>query len=378
MRILMINKRPPYRNTGAEKVLWGIARKLVEAGHSVTIFCPTPADRESETHPEIDFRYVSTGGGPDRSMIEFFLKGPRTYPSVYRDVSPDLVYDNPSPFPFHLAHLYGDAQRITKLHGIYRRLAFSCKDHPLVKVGTAVGDELYRLFRGEVITTNSLSTAHRARQVFTTDSNRIIANPIGIDAAEYTFSIRSDEKHVLSLSELRTRKQINVLLRAWKYVESAHPDARLTVAGDGQQRDSLERLATDLDLETVTFEGWVTEERKHELLASAAIYALPTLYEGFGLANLEAMASGCAVVSTDTWGVRDYLRDGENGRLVPTKDPPALATVIDSLLSEPAQIERLATAGRETAAEYSMAESITREVRLLEQIHEDGDMFAEA
>lgn len=371
----MINKRPPYVNTGAERVLWAIAQKLADADHSVTIFCATPADGEIETHPDIDFRYVSTNGDPDRSMIEFFVKGPRKYPSVYRDVSPDIVYDNPSPFPFHLAHFYGNAPSVTKLHAIYRRLAFSCKDHPLVQIGTAVGDELYRLFRGEVITTNSLSTAQRAREVFNTNSNSIVANPIGIDADEFTYAVQPDEKHVLSLSELRTRKQINVLLQAWEHVESANPEAKLTVAGDGPERDSLEKLANDLDLNNVTFEGWVSEERKHELLEAASIYALPTLYEGFGLANLEAMASGCAVVSTDTWGVTDYLRDGENGRLVPTKDAKALATAINSLLNDPAQIEQLAIAGRKTAEEYSMEESITWEVQLLEQIHKHPNLF---
>jgi len=371
----MINKRPPYINTGAESVLWEIAKKLVESGHSVTIFCATPANGEIENHPEIDFRYVSTNGDPDRSMVEFFLKGPQKYPSVYCDVAPDIVYDNPSPFPFHLAHLYGDATKVTKVHAIYRRLAFSCKDHPLVKVGTAIGDELYRLFRGEIITTNSLSTAQRARQVFDTDSNSIIANPLGIDSRKFNFSPQPDKKHVLSLSELRTRKQIDVLIRAWQHVESAHPEAKLTVAGDGQKRDELETLAKDLDLNNITFEGWVTEERKHELFESAALYVLPTLFEGFGLSNLEAMASGCAVISTDTWGVKDYIQDGENGRLVPTKDFSALATAINSLLSNPSEIDRLATAGHETAGKYSIEESISREVQLLEQIHQDPDIF---
>lgn len=375
MRILMINKRPPYNNTGAERVLWMIARKLDEEGHAITIFCPTPSESEKRPNPEINFRYVLTDDDPNRSMIEFFLKGPRRYPSVYREVSPDLVYDNPSPFAFHVAHHYGDAPTVTKVHAIYRRLAFSCKSHPLVKVGTAVGDELYRLFRGEVITTNSLSTAQRAVKLFDTSANSIIANPLGIDADSFEFSPQPKGKHVLSLSELRMRKQIHALLRAWQHIESEHPEAKLTVAGDGPERDSLERLADDLELESVTFEGWISEDRKHELLKTASIYVLPTLYEGFGLSNLEAMASGCGVVSTDTWGVKDYLQDGKNGRLVPTKDAHALGAAINTLLDNPAMVEQLATAGRTTAEEYSMKESVSREVRLLEQIHENSDIF---
>jgi len=87
------------------------------------------------------------------------------------------------------------------------------------------------------------------------------------------------------------------------------------------------------------------------------------------------MASGCAVVSTNTWGVKDYLRNQENGLLVPTQDSGTLAVAIGDLLDNPDLVERLATAGRATAEEYSLEKSVIREVRLLEQIHKKPDIF---
>lgn len=377
MRILVINKRPPYVKTGAERVLWRIITSLCDRGHEVSVFCPTPAEGPRRTYPNIDFHYVPTKGKANQSMIEFFVRGIRYYPKVYKEVSPGLVYDNASPFAFHLAHIYGEAQRVTKVHAVYRRLAFSCKGHPVVKLGTAVGDELYRLFDGEVVITNSLSTGIRASMLFNKDTNRIVANPLGIDSENFQFSPSPGRKHVLSLSELRERKNIDMLLKAWSKVEARTEGARLTVAGDGPERERLESLANELDLDTVSFEGWVEEERKHELLRAASVFALPTRYEGFGLANLEAMASGCAVVSTDTWGVRDYIEDGTNGCLIPVGDTSILADVLTSLLRSPEEVKRLATAGRQTAESYSIDKSIEREVTFLEEIYaqksQEGD-----
>ncbi len=369
MRVLLINKRAPFEGRGAEQVIWRIGKRFAEAGHRVRFFCPTPND--STQIPQIsgiDFEFVETSSDPTRGMIEFFLRGPGQYRAAYNSFYPDVVYDNPSPFPFHLAHLLGDVPVINKVHAVYRGYAFDCKDHPLVKLGTIVGEDSYRLFRDEHFVTNSVSTATRLKRLVNRKKNELVANPIGIDADEFEFSIPDDAKRVLTVSKLSPRKRVEDLLRAWSIVEENHPEAMLTIAGSGPRADALRSLRDQLDLRHVTFEGFVSESRKHELLSQAAVFAAPTLYEGFGLSVLEAMASGCAVVTSDTWGVKDFVSHGENGLMAPRRSPKMFAAEMSELLNDAEKRKQLSRAGRETAETYSMTEHLDRELRYLEEI----------
>jgi glycosyltransferase involved in cell wall biosynthesis len=369
MRVLLVNKRAPFEGRGAEHVIWEIGKRFADAGHRIRFFCPTPSSK-SEI-PEIsgvEFEFVETSSEPTRGMIEFFLRGARQYRGAYREFEPDVVYDNPSPFPFHAAHVVGDVPVINKVHAVYRSYAFSCKDHPFVKAGTILGEESYRLFRGEHFVTNSVSTATRLRDLVNTAKNELVANPIGINTEDFTYSVPEQSKHVLTVSKLSPRKRIGDLLRAWSDVEDEHPDATLKIAGSGPLESDLHSLRDRLDLHTVTFEGFVSETRKHELLQDAGVFAAPTLYEGFGLSILEAMASGCAVVTTDTWGVRDFVDHEENGLNTPSKSSERFATELARVLSNPGERKRYAEAGRQTAESYSMTESLDRELDHLQSV----------
>jgi glycosyltransferase involved in cell wall biosynthesis len=278
------------------------------------------------------------------------------------------VYDNPSPFLFHLAHAYGDAPTVSKVHAIYKLDSFACKQSWIVKVGTILGEQTYRALRGEDFITNSESTAERLRTLVPTDRNRVRSNPIGIRSGEFEFNHDRASNQVLSLSKLTPRKGIDDLLRAWKQVEEVHPDASLVIAGSGPQESELKSLADSLGVESVEFAGYVSEERKQTLLTESRVFVLPTLLEGFGLANLEAMAAGCTVVSSNTWGVKDYLEDGANGVAVDPRSPDELAGALSRLLRDRDYAETLAHRGRETAARFSMTESLRRELDLLEDI----------
>jgi len=369
MRVLIVNKRAPFEGRGAEQVIWRMGKRFAKAGHRVRFFCLEPTSEDVvPSIPGIDFSFVDASGDPTRSMIEFFVRGPLNYREVYRSFSPDLVYDNPSPLPFVPAHFYGDAEVVSKVHAIYRQLSFSCKDHPLVKAGTIVGEETYRIYRGEQFETNSESTAERLRELVDTTSNDVVVNPIGIDNDEFEFEYRPESDLVLSLSKLSPRKRLADLLRAWPEVSSTVPTARLVIAGSGPQEKKLRRISERLDLDRVAFAGFVSNERKYELLQEAAVFASPTLYEGFGISNLEAMASGCAVVSTDTWGIKDYLEHRSNGFCVPPRSPEKLGDAIVELLQDVPLRKRVAQEGARTAQQYPISESMDRALNNLETL----------
>jgi glycosyltransferase involved in cell wall biosynthesis len=104
------------------------------------------------------------------------------------------------------------------------------------------------------------------------------------------------------------------------------------------------------------------------LLASADLVVLPSRTEGLPLAVLEAMAAGRPVVATDVGGVREAVRHGENGLLVPARAPEQLAAAVAAVLADPAQAGSMGVYGREMARASFRAESM---VRLLEETYEE-------
>lgn len=361
--ILFLNKAPPYRHTGAEQVVWAVGTHLAESGWDVHFLTP---DGDPPEVPNVTFHEVAT---PDSFFAEkaaFFLKGIPAYRRVRRSLDPDLVYDNASPFPFPYAYLADRDRIVTKVHAVYGWSAFANKHHPVTKVGTLLGEQLYRAMDGERMLAVSESTRTRLAANVRKNPGAITVVNNGIDVSRFEYTFDPDGP-VLSLCELTPRKNVELLLRAWGRLESeAPPDRELIVAGDGPRRDALEGFANELGLSTVDFRGYVPEAEKMDLLRESFCYVLPTRMEGFGLANLEAMAVGCVVVSTDAPGVRDYFVDGTNGYAVPSGDVKALADRLGSLLDSPGEAEAVAWNGRKTAEQYDVADAVRRERRVLE------------
>ena len=129
-----------------------------------------------------------------------------------------------------------------------------------------------------------------------------------------------------------------------------HGAARLRcfIAGDGSQRDALAADAKRLGLDdAVRFLGPVDDPR--ELLCALDTFVMPSLYEGLGIAALEAMACGLPVISSDTGGLREAVEDGRTGLLAPPGDVVALAHAIETLAAGPAMRAAMGAAARDRA-----------------------------
>lgn len=132
-------------------------------------------------------------------------------------------------------------------------------------------------------------------------------------------------------------KRISDLLEA---VRVLNGKVRLEIFGEGPERARIEGMIRELRLsEAVTLHGAVP--RPQEALAQIDLLVLPSSAEGFGLVLIEAMAAGVPVVATDVAGIRDVVRNGETGLLVPPHAPRELAGAIGKILSDHALRERL-------------------------------------
>jgi len=125
------------------------------------------------------------------------------------------------------------------------------------------------------------------------------------------------------------------------------PDARLVVAGDGDDRPRLAARAADLGLaRRVAFTGFVSEATLFELYRRASVFVMPSLGEGFGLVYLEAMRAGKPCVAARGSAAEEVLAEGETGLLVRQEDTGELVAALQSLLDNPEAARRMGEAGR--------------------------------
>ncbi len=141
------------------------------------------------------------------------------------------------------------------------------------------------------------------------------------------------------------------LLEALAKVRTERDDAHLVVIGKPKGKSKIPALIERLGLTgAVEFVSGVTTERIVELYAEAEVACVPSLYEGFSLPAVEAMACGVPVVGTTGGAVPEVIgRDGETGLLVPPADPDALAVALLRALDDPDLRARIGAAGRERA-----------------------------
>ena len=157
--------------------------------------------------------------------------------------------------------------------------------------------------------------------------------------------------HVARLNAVKNQAQ---LLEAFALVVRRVPNAVLVIAGDGPLRPELLALASRLGItDAVRFIGEVRDVAP--LYREFDLFVLSSTAEGTSISILEAMASGVPVAATAVGGTPALLRDGRLGRLVASRDTPALAGAITDLLLDPAARQRLARVARQdVVAQHSL------------------------
>jgi phenylacetate-CoA ligase len=156
------------------------------------------------------------------------------------------------------------------------------------------------------------------------------------------------------------------ILRAFRLVLDARPDAELWVLGDGSERDALERLATELGLEgSVRFFGYVDNAELPRIFGQSSVFVNASLADNQPVSILEAYAAGLPVITSPAGGIPDIVDDGLTGLFFDPHDHAELASKMLLVLKQPELARALAENGRRKVAGFSWPAAF----RVLEQAH---------
>ena len=216
-----------------------------------------------------------------------------------------------------------------------------------VKVIVSERNDPYQTIRGVLkkYTVNKLYETEQCKKVvFQTNGaksfyskkiqakGKIIANPIKEDLPMPYLGER--RKEVVTFARLDPQKNFPLLIEAFERFLEKHPDYSLSIYGNGIMEVELKNLVLNKNLNSkVHFKGFTSS--LHEQVRTAAMFVLPSDYEGLSNSMLEAMAIGLPCVCTDCspGGARMYIDNGVNGFLVPVRDPEALCSAMDQIAS---------------------------------------------
>ena len=229
------------------------------------------------------------------------------------------------------------------------------------------------------------SFAHASANVFVSESemrsclevldvNNPSCIPHCVDTGRYASDTRPrDDRLIVCIAKMTEangrRKCIPELLEAFRDVLGVIPDARLVIAGEQLDGYSIFRaMAAKLGIDhAVGFVGVVSEAEKIRLLQRCAVYAQPTRFEGFGVAILEAMSCGAAVLTSAVGAVPEVV--GESAEIVVGESPSSIAAGVLRLLNDPDRRTELGRLGRSRAvAAFSYDQRKARLSRVIDDV----------
>jgi glycosyltransferase involved in cell wall biosynthesis len=205
------------------------------------------------------------------------------------------------------------------------------------------------------------------------DEARIHVSYPGID--HDVFRVRdaaaaTREPTIVYVGRLRRYKGLDIVLRAVARLRDSGVTLRFLVVGQGEDRERLEDLASELDLGAVVeFRGFVSEDEKVRILQSAWVNVYPSPKEGWGITNVEAAACGTPSVASDSPGLKESVRHDETGFLVPHDDVGAWAAVLGRIVEDEGLRGRLGRGAAQHALRYTWeATSVETEAILSEAV----------
>jgi glycosyltransferase involved in cell wall biosynthesis len=360
MKLLFVVKTLGLTGGGAERVLAEITAGLAARGHEVTVAsfdAPGAADFYAFDHRVVRIRMGIGRSDRPSGMVDVLRRAVRLR-RLLRAERPDVAigFMHSAYVPLALALPGSGVAGVASEHIVHGHYA----DRPVERA-------LLRLVAPRFRSITAVSEA--MRQSFPAPIRRrmeVIPNPVRIAPSDRAPAV-GDQRTLLTVGRLESQKDHATLIAAFARLRGDFPDWRLRIVGEGALRPELERQVAGLGLgDCVTLTG-ATAEIDCEYRA-ADLFAMPSLYESFGIATAEGLGHGLPAIGfADCPGTNELIVDGENGLLVAGGDRvAALAGGLARLMGSEAERARMGAAGPGAIAAFSAPRIVEQWEALLE------------
>ena len=338
---------------GTEVQTLSLVRVLLSGGYRVTVCCYYEFDEDvvlwfREAGAEILLLRLVR----DRQQFGFgtMLHLVTSLFTMFRKIRPDIVhvqYLAPGLIPILAARLARVPAIITTVH-IAGSIVYGKKAKMLLRIAALFCTRFICVSRGveefwfgdsEVFDPDNVNKGRKHFTVYNAIDTVAIANVVSaVDKYKMKEMLGIAGRPVIGIvGRLAHQKGHTVLLDAMAEVIREFPTVVLMIIGEGPERQKLGEKASALNInKNILWMGAQTQNKVFEFYAIMDIFAMPSLYEGFGLTAAEAMAAGVAIVGTKVEGLSEVIEDGVSGYLVPVNDDRALAGALIQLLNNPA------------------------------------------
>lgn len=366
MKILLVNWQDVENPQagGAELHLFELFSRLADKGHRVHLICSGfPGGAPTATVRGLT---VERHGG----RHTFALAGRGAVRRALRRESWDVLVEDINKLPLYLTSLTRLPFCAIVPH-LFGTTAFREASLPVAATVALAERLIPRIYRRAGFHAISESTRDDlVTRGVPRDRIRVIHPGIDIESFKPASGLdRARFPTFLYVGRLKRYKGLEVAFTALALARRERSDLTLDVAGTGDDRPRLERVAASLGLSSVVrFHGFVDDDTKRRLLHAAWANLFPSPKEGWGLTVMEAAACGTPSVASDSPGLRDSVRHGTTGLLVPHGNPGALAGRMLELSGNPELVARLGSAARRHAEAWTWQDAAAATERHLSEL----------
>jgi glycosyltransferase involved in cell wall biosynthesis len=369
MNILVLSWRDPNHpmSGGAEQVMHEHMKGWVDNGHSVTLFASSFKGTNEET---LDGVHIVRQG---RQILGVHIKACLWYLFGKHETF-DVVVDQFHGIPF-FTPLYCRAKKLAVVQEVARNVWM--KNHlpkPFNYIFGAIGfvtEPLYYLFYKNVSFMTGSESAKKDLISIGISANNITIVPHGVKlSVPKPLPKKEKVKTVVFLGAIAKDKGIEDALKTFSLL-SKNGSYHYWVIGKAGELylkevlDITQRLGIS---KIVTFWGFVTEQKKFELLAKAHVMINPSAHEGWGLVNIEANSVGTPVVAYPSAGLVDSVKDNVSGVIIKHSTPESMAEAVEAVLENKEAYSKLQKGALSWSKNFTWPSSKKQSLRLIESL----------
>lgn len=357
MRILILTT---HLNTGGiSNYVINLARGLKEKGNQVRV--------ASSGGQETD---KLTGFGIEHINLDIKTKSilsPKVLISLYRllkmEDCPDIIHSQTRVTQV-LGYLYSKIKGsafISTCHGFFKpkmvRKIFPCWGDKTIAISEAVAEHLENDL---LVNRNNIEVIHNG-----IDVSKYMADKT--TSAKVRASLGLEENFVVGIvARLSIVKGHRYLLHAFKVIARQYPFCKLLIVGEGDQKNTLEKLISKLRINhNVMFLPSV--EHTRDVLSAMDLFVMPSINEGLGFSILEAMASRVPVIGSNVGGIKNIITNNQTGLLVESQNITELACAMKKIIDDPTLQEKLAENGQKLVSEKFTLDAMVNSTEFLYQ-----------